>query len=168
MKAKTDLSTEYVRSLFTYDRRLGELRWRITRSNRAPAGTLAGTIRPDGRRIVNIDGRLYFASRLAWVIVTGEWPPFDIDHRDLDKGNDRWKNLRLATRSQNLFNRGTNRNNTSGYKGVSYDSARGRWWAEVMVNRKRILGRRFATKVEAAAAVAEAREREHGEFARFE
>jgi HNH endonuclease/AP2 domain len=167
MKAKTDLSTAYVRSLFTYDRRSGDLRWRITRSNRAPAGTLAGTIRPDGRRIVHIDGRLYFASRLAWVIVTGEWPPFDVDHRDLDKGNDRWRNLRPATRSQNLFNRGTNRNNTSGYKGVSFDAARGSYDARIMVKRKQLCLGRFKTAEQAARAYRDAAIREHGEFARF-
>jgi hypothetical protein len=167
MKAVNDLSADYVRSILSYDPLSGDWRWIKTLSRRASAGKQAGAIRTDGRRAIRIDGRDYLAARLAWLIMTGEWPPFDIDHRDLNKGNDRWLNLRPATRSQNFFNKRLTKRNSSGFKGVSFDSARGQWFGELTANGKRILRGRFATAEEAAAAVSEARARAHGEFARF-
>jgi HNH endonuclease/AP2 domain len=168
MKAINDLSAEYVRSLLSYDPLSGELRWRkkMYRS-RVPAGSIAGHREKDGRMRVGIEGRHYQAARLAWLIVTGEWPTFDIDHRDLDKGNDRWKNLRLATCSQNCFNKRALRNNTSGFKGVWFDPGRSRYCTQIKANDKRIMIGRFDTAEEAARAYRDAAEREHGEFARF-
>jgi hypothetical protein len=167
LKAINDLSTGYVRSILSYEPLSGELTWLKTLSNRAVAGSKAGASRKDGRKIIAIDGRDYVAARLIWLIVTGEWPPADVDHRDLDKGNDRWDNLRLATRSQNFFNKLARRDNASGFKGVSYDSARDKYAADIQANGKRVRLGRFDTAEEASRAYRAAAIREHGEFARF-
>jgi hypothetical protein len=72
-----------------------------------------------GYRVVKIHQRSYLAHRIIWKLVTGDDPgEFDIDHIDGDPTNNKWNNLRLATRSQNAFNRLSNRNNKLGYKGV--------------------------------------------------
>src|ERR1700726_3642325 len=57
-------------------------------------------------------------NQLAWFYMTGRWGRATIDHRDGNPANNRWKNLRVATPSQNNANRRRPRNNTSGFKGV--------------------------------------------------
>jgi hypothetical protein len=68
-------------------------------------GDKAGRITQDGRRQIRIASGFYYASRLAWLYMTGEWPKDQIDHINRIKRDDRWENLREATQSQNSFNR---------------------------------------------------------------
>lgn len=100
--------------------------------------------------MIRVDGRRYLAHRLAWLIMTGEWPATEVDHRDTDPGNNAWTNLRLATRSQNMQNRrAAGRNSATGVLGVS--PCRSRYRAVIKTSgRIRHLGV-FAT-VEAAEA----------------
>lgn len=99
---------------------------------RARVGTEAGSSSV-GRRSICIDGVFYGAHILVWLITTGEWPPIGIDHRDLDGLNNRWSNLRLATKSQNGQNTRRRADNTSGFKGVAWDAGRGKWRADIRV-----------------------------------
>lgn len=46
------------------------------------------------------------------------------DHINQNPLDNRKANLRIVTNSKNLFNRGKNTNNTSGFKGVSWDKTR--------------------------------------------
>jgi len=88
-----------------------------------------------------------------------------IDHSDRNPLNCRRSNLRAATNSQNLANRGKNRNNTSGRKGVTWDKSRHKWMAQIMVQgRVFYLGRH--SKRDAAYAAYLAASYEHfGEYA---
>jgi hypothetical protein len=96
----------------------------------------------------------------------------ELDHIDGNKLNNQKSNLRFATRSENGFNRGKNKSNTSGYKGVFWggdDSKRvKKWKAQITVNRKVHYLGRFLTKEEASLAYKEAAKKYHGEFARTE
>jgi hypothetical protein len=161
--ARNDLTAEFVRSLLDYDPETGVLTWK--QSPRIGwVGKPAGTRRPNGQIAIQIAtrGRLYLAHRLIWLIMTGDWPPNQIDHRDLDPSNNRWTNLRLATRSQNCVNRRRKSTNTSGFTGVSKRGNRYR--AYVNVRGKREYLGDFAT-AKAAAAARSARAKElHGEF----
>src|SRR3546814_19429337 len=65
--------------------------------------------------------------------MTGEWPAVQVDHRDLDKANNRWLNLRLATSGQNQANTPKRRRNTSGIKGVYWHKSVAKWQAAIMV-----------------------------------
>ncbi len=92
-------------------------------------------------------------------------PDGEIDHRDGNSLNNRRCNLRVATRSQNECNKGKPRNNTSGFRGVSFFKPHGKWKAQIVLNGKaRHLGY-FATPEEAHAAYVAARPIFHGEFA---
>lgn len=89
-----------------------------------------------------------------------------VDHRNGDGLDNRRSNLRLATIQQNSFNRGPNRNNKSGYKGVYWGESSHKWYAQIKINgHKRTIGF-FEDKREAWMAYADAAAKLHGEFAR--
>lgn len=75
-----------------------------------------------------------------------------IDHIDRNMLNNQKSNLRFCSPSQNGSNKTQQRNNTSGYKGVSYDKSRDSWDARIQVNGKPIRLGRFATAKLAAIA----------------
>jgi len=84
-------------------------------------------------------------------MMTGRWPVGDVDHEDRDRRNNRWANLREATKSQNQANAGNWAHNTSGFRGVSRTES-GRWRARIMVGKREISLGRFDTAQEAATA----------------
>ena len=156
--AKAQLpSSEELRQLLRYEADTGDLVWKVTNSNRAQAGAVAGCFhKATGYIVVKVNGRLYRAHRLVWEIVRGECPA-EIDHIDGNRSNNRIENLRSVDRSGNNQNRGVQSNNTSGMTGVSFDKERGKWSANIQIlGKKRQLGR-FSTADEAAAAYAKAK-----------
>lgn len=158
----TALTAEYVRALLTYEPGTGAFRWNVRRRG-IVKGQVAGTTGKHGYRYIMIDGRLYRSSRLAWLITHGRWPDPEVDHRNGKRADDRLRNLREATRAQNLANRGLQKNNTSGFKGVRR-SFSGRWRASIWKDGKEYWLGVFDKKREAAAAYAKAAEALHGEF----
>lgn len=127
-------------------------------------GEDAGWRTPKGYEYVQYGGRRTPAHHLAWRIMTGKWPDKEIDHINRVKNDNRFANLRLATRAQNAKNVGITRRNTSGFKGVSWHN-RGRYWAaSIKVDGEfRHLGC-FASAEEAYAAYSAAAKELHGEF----
>lgn len=111
------------------------------------------------------DGKQQTAVRMHRVIIcpTRE---MQVDHIDGDGLNNRRANLRQASHSQNQRNRGLGRKNTSGYKGVSWHTSSGKWWARIWAGGKRETIGSFATPEAAHAAYVEAAIKLHGEFAR--
>lgn len=92
----------------------------------------------------------------------------EIDHRNGNKLDNRRGNLRIATKSQNMHNRGAQRNSKSGQKGVSWDVSRQKWRATIQVDgRYRTLGR-FASLADAIACYERFAHEALGEFARTE
>jgi hypothetical protein len=90
-----------------------------------------------------------------------------VDHVDGNGLNNTRANLRLASHSQNLFNRGKASSNTSGYKGVYWCKSTQRWSASISVDNKYIWLGRFDSKHEAARAFNRAALEYHGDFARL-
>lgn len=88
-----------------------------------------------------------------------------IDHRDQNPLNNQRSNLRSATASQNGHNRGPNKNNTTGVKGISFDKRSGRYQAQIQVEGKKYWLGYFNTLEEAAIVIQKKREELVGEFA---
>lgn len=88
------------------------------------------------------------------------------DHINQNTLDNRRCNLRIATIQQNMCNRGKNRNNTSGYKGVMWRSDISKWRAQIRVDRKLISLGSFSTAEDAHAAYCAAADRLHGDFAK--
>lgn len=129
----SDLSLETLRRNLQYDPDTGHWIWLITQSNKVQAGDRAGTVTTSGYLRVRFGSIGYVSARLAWFYMTGKWPQEQIDHINKIRLDDRWINLREANFSQNQINKAIQTNNTSGYKGVSWDTASSKW--EVRVNR---------------------------------
>jgi hypothetical protein len=126
----------YVRAneLLRYDAATGLLIWKITCGVRV-AGRTAGCLhKKSGRNRVGIDGKVYSVGRVAWLLMTGNFPANEIDHIDRDKANDRWVNLREATRSQNCMNRGKFKGSCH-LKGV-HVRPNGKYCSDIKVNGK--------------------------------
>lgn len=90
-----------------------------------------------------------------------------VDHIDMNRLNNCRNNLRFATQAQNLMNRGAPKNNTSGYKGVSWHTQNRNWRASINLAGKFISLGSFSTKEDAAKAYNEGALKYHGEFARL-
>jgi len=106
-----------LKSLFDYDLMTGELRWKINRRGTAKAGDIAGTISVFGYRIVMILDHPYRAVRVIWKLVTGCDPKTkEVDHKNGNRSDDRWMNLRLAERWQQTVN--ASGKNQTGHRGV--------------------------------------------------
>lgn len=161
------ITASKLRTILSYDERTGVFTWLMPPSRgKSHVGEPAGALAPDRRVNIGIAGRHYKAHRLAWLYVHGEWPGGLLDHIDGDPSNNAIANLRPASPWQNMGNARRRVDNTSGFKGVHYDSLTGRWRAEVKANGRRVRIGRFDTPEQAHAAyMAEAR-RLFGEFAR--
>ena len=164
---RNDLTAERLRYLMRYMPENGQF-IRISRSG-VGAHSLserpAGTITRKGYREIRVDGKLYYAHRLAWLFMTSCWPSAFVDHIDLNKDNNSWYNLREATNSQNGANRSLYKNNVSGLKGV-HQTEYGRYVAQIRKDGTvRYIGT-YDTRELANAAYEKAALELHGEFAR--
>jgi len=126
---RSELSAERARELFSYDPATGLLTWRVNKG-RARAGSRAGTPNEEGYLRVEAEGSKYHVHRLAWLITTGSWPKGLIDHRNGVRSDNRWGNIREATRSTNAENqRQAKANSITGFLGVYPE--RGRFRAQI-------------------------------------
>jgi hypothetical protein len=164
---KDTITAELVREMLDYDAETGVLKWRVRPSQGVRAGAVTGSPRSDGYLGVRIRMTQQLAHRLAWMWMTGDWPPagYEIDHINTNRADNRWRNLRLATRSQNRMNSAGVIGRTLP-KGVT-PSKRGKpFKAAIAVDgRMRHIGA-FATPEEASAAYERAAVSAFGEFAR--
>jgi len=63
----------------------------------------------------------------------------ETDHINRNKLDNRKKNLRSVTGTQNKLNTGLWKNNQSGFKGVSLNKNNGEWKAQIQLNNKNII-----------------------------
>ena len=161
------LTQDALRQLFNYDPLTGIFRWKLRdhddfasdrarSANRGIAGKQAGSIAVNGYVQIGIGRKKYFGHRLAWLWMTGKWPEQDVDHLNGRRDDNRWSNLRSATRGQNHQNR-------VGHEmtGVTWHSRTKRWRAVIGVNgRQHELGM-YSTPEEAASAYSSAKREMH-------
>ena len=123
-------------------------------------GSIAGSV-ISGYRLIGINRRQYGAHRLAWVYMTGEWPPAHVDHIDRNPLNNAWANLRLATIAQNAQNTSTTSKYGSGVRGVTWHAGATKWVARIVVNYRQIYLGLFVSLDDAKHAYAEAKKKYH-------
>ena len=155
--------------IFEYSPDTGELRWKMKVSRKVIVGSVAGhsCLSEKGRVSIGLYGRNYRAHAIIWAMMTGDWPHNQIDHKDEDPSNNKWNNLREATKSQNMSNISRIRSNTSGYKGVSFHKQRQKWRAHIHINGKSFHLGLFLSAEQAHEAYKSAALSHFGEYAKF-
>ena len=140
-------SPEELDELLVLDHCTGSLTWRHPEQH----PKRRSTVRTKYRQI-RIHGVIYQVHRLVWIMANRRAIPDDmeIDHANRDPQDCRPENLRLVSHSQNNANRGMQRNNSTGFKGVQRD--RKKFQASIKLNRKVHRLGCFSNAVEAARA----------------
>jgi HNH endonuclease len=108
-----------------YDPETGDLWWissGFKRNTLKPAGYVNGS----GHKAITIDGKSYYQHRIAWLLQTGEWPPDTVDHINGNPADNRWCNLRLATKAQN----NANKKSSAKWKGIWFNPKTKKWRAQ--------------------------------------
>ena len=137
MTRKT-LSAERLREMLDYDAETGIFVWRKDHGVNVKAGMEAGHVTNKGYRMISLDGFRSVSHRLAWLYVYGAFPSGEVDHINRVKTDNRLCNLREVTRSENQQNTPIQKNNNSGYRGVSWNARDKKWRAQIYSNRKPI------------------------------
>jgi hypothetical protein len=113
--------------MFNYNATTGEVRWNNT-------GKVAGYINDRGYRVIELSGKRFKAHRIAWTLFHGKPPVGEIDHINRQKSDNRIDNLRDTNTKGNMQNRGLQKNNTSGHRGVVWHKRDAQWRARIKVN----------------------------------
>lgn len=158
------ITLEQVSAALSYDPATGVFTHRLRKPNGVKPGDRAGSLNREGYVVISVGGKRMKAHRLAWLLVTGRWPAGEIDHKNGDRADNRFDNLRDVPSSINQQNRhGLARNNTFGFRGVTRTGTRTKpWRAQIKVPGGAVtyLGC-FETREAASAAHEKAKEQFH-------
>lgn len=154
------LTRGYVAIVDDCDADLAEFKWFASKYGYA----IRNLPTKDGRRGTVFLHGLVIERKLGHPLEKGQF----CDHIHGNKMDNRRSELRVVTRAQNQYNQKRQRNNTSGFKGVSFHKASSMWRAVIAVNGKPLHIGSFTTPEKAHEAYCEAARKHYGEFARFE
>jgi hypothetical protein len=144
------LTYERATEILSYNELTGELRWKVQLSNRAPKGSIAGSLnKKENRCRIKIDGELYYSHRIIWLLMTKSWPLNEVDHKDRNGRNNVWTNLRDLTHQKNVFNRLE--------VGAHLDTNK-RWTARLQFEGKVVLNQKCGSEEEAKTAYLQAKQ----------
>ena len=137
---------KYLNQVLEYKKKTGYVYWRSSNKIVKSCTTTKGA---RYKRIM-INSEHYVLHRIIYQMHYGDLLSSEvIDHIDRNKQNNKIENLRKANVFINNQNQGERKNNTSGYKGVSWSKQRNKWRATITINKKHKHFGFFATKEEA-------------------
>ena len=109
---------ERLRHILSYNSHTGVVK-RKGKGNQHKKGKRVGCKVPTGYIVASIDNKRYLLHRIVWKLHTGNDPyPYEIDHINRKRDDNRIVNLRLVTHKEQMSNLSMNKNNKSGYVGV--------------------------------------------------
>lgn len=112
----------------------GKCFWLKTRSNRVTAGSEAGSFhKSSGYTRIKFENNMYLRSRVVFYYVNGYLPEM-VDHIHGVEHGDMISNLRESNQVTNQQNRSQNKNNTTGFKGVSFNKKSQKYSAKITVH----------------------------------
>lgn len=158
-----DITADYVRKIFSYDPETGIFirRMAVGRHSRFPAGSVVGSMDVAGYMVTTINAKRVYLHRVAVLYMTGAWPVSDVDHKDCDRSNNKWANLRCASRMVNTQNRRKSRSDRIHGTLLGVKKHRKRWQARIAANGQHTFLGSFATEQEAHDAYVTAKRQLH-------
>ncbi len=133
---KKELTQNRLKELMHYDHKTG-IFTRIINSGNKKTGDVVGSLSKDlGYLVTNINGRIYYMHRLAFLYIKGHFPKNHTDHINHNKTDNRFINLLEVTHAENHKNLGVRSDNKSGVSGVSFHKAKNKWRTVIIVNYK--------------------------------
>ena len=154
-KAKPLPPVEVLREHFSYDPDSGKVSWAGGKGTRCK-GSVGCLDRGSGYLRVKLFGELYQLHRIIWKLMTSQDPTHFIDHKNRNRSDNCWKNLREASDSQSTANRSYPKGKCA--PGTKQQSS-GRW----STNAKMSLGT-FDTEQKAHDAFVKWHREHYGEF----
>lgn len=125
-----------LKKYLSYNKNTGVFRWVRSPNWSIMVGETAGYKTKRGYIHIILNKKSYKAHRLAWLYVHGTFPVGAIDHINNIKSDNKFRNLRSASRQENGFNKGKQANNKSGFKGVCWHKPSKKWVAQATLNGK--------------------------------
>lgn len=127
------MDQQALKTMLSYDPATGE----FTRLRGTGKGAAAGTKtkgcidKSNGYRKICVLGRQHYAHRLAWLYMTGKWPDEQIDHKNLDRADNRLDNLRPASNAENNQRSRARADSKTGLLGVCWHKKAGKYVAQI-------------------------------------
>lgn len=124
-----------IKKIIAYNPDNGSFTWTKNINSRIREGINAGSLYKNGYIYITYQGKRYLAHRLAFYIMTNRKPKGVIDHKDRNRSNNKWDNLRDVTMQENMRNVGA--------IGVTYEKSRNKYKAQIFIDNKNIFLGRF-------------------------
>jgi hypothetical protein len=156
-----NIDAEKIKEYLDIDINTGSAIWKKTKFH----GKKAGTINSKGYVVIQVDNVQYTLHRLVWAIANNSNPLTHIDHINGIRDDNRIENLRLANPSMNQANGRLKTNNTSGFRGVYWESVINKYTARIKKDGVSHWLGAFDSKIEAHEAYMKAARQLFGEFA---
>mgnify|MGYP001616455838 FL=1 len=160
------LTAERLRELCHYDYETGVF-WKLpattARLNCAAMCRKLGCLNiTSGYVVVGVNKEQFYAHRLAWLYMTGEWPKDQIDHKNGNRADNKFDNLRDATDGQNKQNRQRAQvDNKCGFLGVHWNKQANKWQSELKTAGKKMYLGQFSNPEYASDAYLKAKRLKH-------
>jgi hypothetical protein len=149
----------------SYDAQSGQFTW-IKCGKPEFNGCPAGSVHNEGYIVIKLLGRVYRAHRLAWLMCHGTFPNGEIDHINGIRSDNRISNLRLASASENKYNKSATVESATGIKGVCWSKKYQKWEVRIGFEKQRRFLGHFDSQHDAAQAYAAAAKKYHGDYAK--
>lgn len=160
MNADNEMTLADLRAIIRYCPDSGAFTRLVSKSNAHKPGVISGGRTDQGYIRLQVNGISYKAHRLAWFYMTGKWPKQEVDHINGIRDDNRWCNLREASRAFNGQNmHRARKDNKLGLLGVSKNKKR--WMARIEIGGKRIQIGTFSSPLEAHQAYVDAKRTIH-------
>jgi len=150
------LDAETLKAHIHYEPETGVFTW-LRKTGKRAAGSVAGYPRSNGGYVIlGFRGDGYLAHRLAFFYMTGNWPEQDLDHKNGNRQDNRWVNLRACSRAENMQNLAKKQRNTG-----QWLAHNGKYRARISCGNKRHNLGYFDTAEEASDAYMKAKAKIH-------
>ena len=126
---------EVLHQMLKYDN--GVLYWKVSPTNGINIGDAVTNKGSDGYSKIGICGRRYKVHRIIYKMHNPDWDEkLKVDHKNNNRSDNRIENLQLATHAENTRKCIMRKNNTSGFKGVTYSKSIRKWISQIRINGK--------------------------------